>query len=279
MTVATSSVETIPRVLVVGGTDPSGAAGVGRDVKTLEGLGVYAALAVTAVTVQTSRSVSDVVALPASVVGAQMDAAIEEIGIDSIKTGMLANVDIVHAVADRVERLGASCRLVLDPVVAASSGRSLLSSEGIEALWARLIPRAALVTPNLHEAKLLTGVTIRSREEMSQAADQFLLRGANAVLIKGGHLVEFEPELEEVSDLLRTLDGEELWIQRAREVGPPCRGTGCTLASAIAAGLAEGYTLSHAVERARDAVSRAFRSALPLGLAARPLGSVRELVH
>jgi hydroxymethylpyrimidine/phosphomethylpyrimidine kinase len=269
-------VELPPRVLVVGGTDPTGGAGLARDLRTLEALGVHGSMAVTAVTVQTSRGVSDIVALPASVVGAQMDSAIEELGVDAIKTGMLASVDVVHAVAERVERLGSAARVVVDPVLTASSGRSLLGAEGVEALVERLLPRAALLTPNLPETARLTGLVVQSREDMSRAADELLSRGASAVLIKGGHLVDYEPELTEVADLLRTADGEEVWFERARQGGPGFRGTGCALASAIAGLLAEGFTLRGAVEGARDAVERAMLTAPLLGLAARPLGSARR---
>lgn len=267
-------IEIPPRVLVVGGTDPTSGAGLFRDVQTLSGLGVYVTGVVAAVTVQTSRSVSDVVALPASVVGAQMDAALEEIGTDVVKTGMLGTLDVVHAVADRVERLGAGARLVIDPVLVASSGRALLAADGVQAMLERLVPRAALVTPNLLEAERLTGIAVRSREDMGRAADVLLAHGASAVLIKGGHLPEFDPELDEIGDLLRTLDGDEFWITRSRRLGPSRRGTGCTLASAIAGGIALGLTLRDAVESARSALDRAWETAPPLGKKAGPLGFV-----
>ncbi len=261
-----------PRVLVVGGTDPTGGAGVTRDVATLSRLGVLSSVAVTAVTVQTSRGVSDVVVMPASVVGAQIDAAAIELGFDVVKTGMLCNVDIVHALADRLERLGSAARLVLDPVLSATSGRQLLGEEGRFALLERLVPRASLVTPNLPEAAVLSGRPVSSPEDMARAAEFFLARGASAVLIKGGHLVDAAPDRSTVVDLLRTLDGEELWLERTRRLGLPFRGTGCTLASAIAAGIAEGLTLRASVERARDVVERGMESAPLIGLAARPLG-------
>ncbi|HSC87068.1 MAG TPA: bifunctional hydroxymethylpyrimidine kinase/phosphomethylpyrimidine kinase [Polyangiaceae bacterium] len=271
-----ATVELPPRVLAVGGTDPTGGAGLVRDVRTLEALGVHAAAAVTAVTVQTSRGVTDVVALPASVVGAQIDAALAEPGVDAIKTGMLASFDIVQALADRVDRLGSGARLIVDPVLRSSSGRALLADDGRKLLVQRLLPAAALVTPNLAEAAELSGLTVENREGMSRAADQLLALGASAVLIKGGHLADYDDELDELADLLRTADGEEMWLVRERRRGMGFRGTGCTLASAIAALLAEGFTLRAAVEGGRDAVERAMLTAPLLGLAARPLGSARR---
>lgn len=256
-----------PRVLVVGGSDPSGAAGIEADIKTLTALGVFGAAAITAITVQNQHGVTDVMPLPASLVGAQMDAAIQDAPCDAIKVGMLATVDIVHALAERAARLGSSARLVIDPVLVSSSGRSLLSDDGKRALSEKLIPIAALVTPNIPEATALTGVQIASVEEMSLAADHLLARGAAAVLIKGGHLLDAHPDLEEITDLLRTADGEELRIVRPRKRlgkgSAEFRGTGCTLASAIAAGIAEGLTLRDAVERARDYLDCAMQQAGP----------------
>lgn len=252
----------VAAVLAIGGTDPTGAAGVAADLKTLSALGVYGAAAVTAVTVQTTEAVSDVVAMPASLVGAQIDAALVDVAVDAVKTGMLANVDIVHAVADRVERQGPGVRWIIDPVLASSSGRELLGADGRKALVERLIPRAALVTPNLGEASILTGIRIESAEHASMAADHFLALGASAVLIKGGHWPDLDPELEEVTDLLRTADGDEWRFTRPRLPGA-YRGTGCTLATAIAAHVAEGRTLRASVEQARDFLELAMRSGIP----------------
>lgn len=268
----------VAAVLVIGGTDPTGAAGVAADLKTLAALGVYGATAVTAVTVQTTAAVSDVVTMPASLVGAQIDAALVDVAVDAVKTGMLANVDIVHAVADRAERLGPGVRWIVDPVLASSSGRELLGTEGRQALVERLIPRAALVTPNLAEASILTGVRIESPKDASLAADHFLAMGASAVLIKGGHWPELDPELDEVTDLLRTADGDEWRFTRARLPGA-YRGTGCTLAAAIAAHVAEGRTLRASVEQARDFLERAMGQGIPSrrnGLVRLPMHRIRE---
>ena len=262
-TSSASLVEPGPRILAVGGSDPSGAAGIQADLKTLTALGVFGATAVTAVTVQNQRGVTDVMALPASLVGAQMDAAMADAPCEVLKTGMLASVDIVHAVADRLQSWGSATRLVLDPVLTSTSGRSLLGDDGRKALIERLIPGCALITPNLIEAQELTGQRIVAPEEIGILADHLLALGASAVLIKGGHLVDLDPEIDEVTDLLRTIDGEEIRFSRPRLPGPGWRGTGCSLASAIAAGVGEGLTLRSAVERACRFVELAMKESAP----------------
>jgi len=267
------------RVLCIGGTDPTGAAGLLLDQRVLAALGVHGAGVVTAVTVQTSRGVTDIVPMPASVVGAQIDAALEELGVLTIKTGMLASIDVVLAVANRVRRVGSQGRLVIDPVLGASSGRSLLSEDGRRALLSELVPLAALVTPNRLEAEALTGVSIRDVGDMGLAADHLLAAGAAAVLIKGGHL---DDTSESVVDLLRTADGDQHLCERPRVLGPGFRGSGCFLSTAIAALLAEGTSLVSAVEGARSQLDLAMRharatsppSALPLLLTPRPTGLI-----
>jgi hydroxymethylpyrimidine/phosphomethylpyrimidine kinase len=262
----------LARVLCVGGSDPSGAAGIQADLRVLARLGVFGTAAITAVTAQNQHGVTDVKPMPASLVGAQMDAALDDAPVDAVKTGMLANVDIVAQVIGRVRALGTSARLIVDPVLVSSTGRRLLDDDGLELLIKELLPLSALVVPNLPEAERLTGVTIANLDDMSIAVDHLLARGASAVLIKGGHLLGLEPELTEVTDILRTADGEEFRFVRPRIVGPELRGTGCTLASAVAAGIAEGLTLHSAVERARDDLelvmknSAACRSVRALGV-------------
>lgn len=250
------SLEPLPRVLAIGGSDPSGAAGIQADLRVLARMGVFGAAAITAVTAQNQHRVSDVMPLPASLVGAQIDAVLQDHPVDAIKVGMLGTVDIVGAVVDRVRALGAQSRLVLDPVLASSTGRSLLSDDGVTLLEKELLPLVAVLTPNIPEAERLTGRPIGSLADMSRAVDLLLARGVGAVLMKGGHLLEIEPELDEVTDILRTADGEELRLVRPRFRGPVLRGTGCTLASGLAAGIAEGLTLRAAVERARDHLER-----------------------
>lgn len=258
-----------PRVLAVGGTDPTGASGLAADLRALGALGIGAGSVVTAVTVQSRVGFQDSVVLPASVVGAELDAALADSEHDVLKTGMLASEDIVLAVADRVRARGSGLRLVLDPVLVSTTGRTLLSSDGVRALLARLLPLAALVTPNIPEAEALTGVRVRTLDDLRHATDILLAQGASAVLVKGGHLSEEVAEAagsepNEVRDWLRTQDGDEYVIRRERLGGSGFRGTGCTLAAAISGFLAEGFTLHRAVEEGRDYVERAMRRALLL---------------
>lgn len=258
-----------PRVLTVGGTDPTGASGLAADLRALGALGIGAGSVVTAVTVQSRVGFSDSVVLPASVVGAEIDAALSDTEYDVIKTGMLASEDIVRIIAERVRARGSRSRLVLDPVLVSTTGRTLLPTDAVRSLMAGLLPLAALVTPNVPEAEALTGVRVRSLDDVRHATDILLAHGASAVLMKGGHLSEEAAEAagsepNEVRDFLRTQDGDEYVIVRERLGGAGFRGTGCTLASAISGFLAEGFTLHRAVEEGRDYVERAMRRALLL---------------
>lgn len=258
-----------PRVLAVGGTDPTGASGLAADLRALGALGIGAGSIVTAVTVQNRVGFSDSVVLPASVVGAELDAALSDADYDVLKTGMLASEDIVVAVTERVRARGSGIRLVLDPVFVSTTGRTLLPSDAARTLLARLLPLAALVTPNVPEAEALTGVRVRTFDDLRRATDVLLAHGASAVLVKGGHLSQEAAEAagsepNEVRDWLRTQDGDEYVIARERLGGAGFRGTGCTLASAISGFLAEGFTLRRAVEEGRDYVERAMRRALLL---------------
>lgn len=254
------------RVLVIGGSDSGGGAGIQADLKTVTALGAYASCAITALTAQNTLGVSDVMGVPSRMVAAQIDAVLSDIGADVIKTGMLYNASITALVAERCARLAPQLQLIVDPVVVSSTGHELLSAEGREVLLEQLVPLAALVTPNAPEAALLTGVNIESRTDFSRAADLLLARGASAVLIKGGHL-----EGETVVDVLRTIDGDETVFEGARVATTSTHGTGCTLASAIAAGVAEGLTLRDAVARARQFVVQALTHAPGLGKGIGPL--------
>jgi hydroxymethylpyrimidine/phosphomethylpyrimidine kinase len=268
------------RVLVVGGSDSSGGAGIQADLKTITMLGGYAASAITALTAQNTVEVSEVMGVPARMVSAQIASVVSDIGVDVVKTGMLYSAAIVAAVAEACRTLAPRAQLILDPVVVSSTGHELLSREGRETMIEQLLPRAALVTPNVPEATLLTGVTIERPADLGKAADVLLALGAYAVLMKGGHLGG-----DHVVDLLRTADGTELSFESARIDSRSTHGTGCTLASAIAAGVAEGLTLRDAIQQARDYVYEAIRSAPGLGKGfgplnhAHPLGSRDPATH
>jgi hydroxymethylpyrimidine/phosphomethylpyrimidine kinase len=254
----------------VGGTDPTGAAGLDADMRAASSVGVFGCGVVTAVTVQTSLGVTDVVAMPASVVSAQLDAALAETEASVLKTGMLVGQDIVRAVAQSSGRK-ANIRLVIDPVIASSSGRSLLDEGGTKLLMEMLLPRAALVTPNVLELGLLTRVEGEGRAAMELGADHLLLLGAAAVLIKGGHASDEGDG--QVHDLFRTADGDGEWISRPRREGS-FRGTGCTLGAAIAARLALGTTLKDAVLGARQHLEQAMLEATPGAFSTALLGPV-----
>jgi hydroxymethylpyrimidine/phosphomethylpyrimidine kinase len=252
-----------PRLLVIAGSDSSGGAGVQADLKTAQAFGVYAQTAVTAVTVQNTHGVTHVHPLPAVTVRAQIDAALSDIGADAIKIGMLGNGEIAAAVADALE--GSSIPLVLDTVLIASSGAPLLDDDGIAVLKERLLRRAALVTPNLPEVEALTGIYPQSEHRLRNAAMVFKLLGANHVLFKGGH-----GEGPILRDVLWT-GGEFLPFEAARQETPHTHGTGCTLATAIACGLAQQMPLNEAVARAHAYVQEAIRTAPRLGQGAGPL--------
>lgn len=259
--------ETLGRVLIIAGSDPTGGAGLQADIKTVTALGGYAAAAVTAITVQDTEGVKAVHPLPPDLVRAQIKAVLNDIGADAVKTGMLATAPLVEAVAAALAATAAP--LVVDPVLRAKDGTPLLDAPGLAALKARLLPRAALLTPNIPEAEALAGRAIRDAEGMTQAAEALRALGPQAALVKGGHL-----EGPEVADLLLDADGA-LWLSAPRQATRHSHGTGCTLASAIAVGLAQGLSLREAASRAHAFVQEAIRNAPGLGRGHGPLGHGR----
>jgi hydroxymethylpyrimidine/phosphomethylpyrimidine kinase len=253
-------------VLIIAGSDPSGGAGLQADIKTVTALGAYAAAAVTAITVQDTEGVKAVHPLPPELVRAQIKAVLEDIGADAVKLGMLANAPIVEAVAAALEDSETRAPLVVDPVLRAKDGTPLLDTPGITSLKSALFPRAALITPNLAEAAKLSGALIRSEDDMRKAAGRLRALGPKAVLVKGGHLAG-----SEAADLLLDAEGEA-WFRAPRHETRHTHGTGCTLASAIATGLAQGLALREAVARAHAFVQEALRAAPGLGRGHGPLG-------
>jgi hydroxymethylpyrimidine/phosphomethylpyrimidine kinase len=257
---------TKPRVLAVAGSDSGGGAGIQADIKTITMLGGYAMTAVTALTAQNTLGVEEVMLVEPRFVAQQMRVVLSDIGADAIKTGMLGSAKVVEAVAGICESLAAGVPLIVDPVMIAKGGASLLDKGAVDALILRLLPLASLVTPNVPEAEVLTGLKIRTHADMARAADAILGLGPSAVLMKGGHL-----EGDTLVDILRTADGEEHRFEGPRIASRSTHGTGCTLASAIAAGVAEGLTLQGAVRRARDYVVRGIQQAPGLGHGHGPL--------
>jgi hydroxymethylpyrimidine/phosphomethylpyrimidine kinase len=255
-----------PIALSIAGSDSSGGAGIEADLKTFSALGVYGACVITALTAQNTKGVSAIHAVPAELVAAQMDAVFSDLDVGATKIGMLANASIVEAVASGLDRHAAR-NVVLDPILAASSGAELLRADALDALRL-LIPRARLLTPNLFEAAALLEVPMAQDEnEMRVQAEKLLTLGAGAVLLKGGH----GGGVESV-DLLA--EGESCARFAASRVATKnTHGTGCTLASAVAAGLAKGLSLNDAVDEAKNYVTAAIAAAdrLHIGTGRGPL--------
>lgn len=247
------------RVLIVAGSDSGGGAGIQADLKAVTALGAYGATAITALTAQSTRGVFGVHAAPPAFIAQQMELVLEDIGADAIKTGMLHSAEVIRVVREVIDRLAPAVPLVVDPVMVAKGGARLLQPEAEGALRELLLPRAALLTPNLPEAEALLGERIEGVDAMRRAAEALLRMGPAAVLLKGGHA-----EGPAVVDVLRTAEGERLFEDPRIETRAT-HGTGCTLASAIAAGLAQGLGLVDAVARARRYLRAAILSAPGLG--------------
>ncbi len=253
-----------PCVLTVAGSDSGGGAGIQADLKTFMMQGCYGLSVITALTAQNTRAVSAIEAPSPSFVAAQLRAVLDDFPIGAAKTGMLFSAPIIEAVAGELS--AKDFPLVVDPVCVAQSGTRLLLPEAVEALKARILPLADLVTPNRQEAELLAEMEIRTPEDAREAMERLLGRGAKAVLLKGGH---FEPENEAgeavLTDWLLTADGQVRGLVRPHVSTRNTHGTGCTLAAAIAAHLGLGKPLPQAVEAARDYLQLALRAAYDLG--------------
>jgi hydroxymethylpyrimidine/phosphomethylpyrimidine kinase len=262
----------VKRLLVIAGSDSSGGAGIQADLKTAQAFGVYAQTAITAVTVQDTNRVYSVNPVSPAIVRAQIDAALGDIGADAIKIGMLGNAAIAAAVADALaEKKYSDIPLVLDTVILSSSGAALLDDEGIKVLKQRLIPRAALVTPNFPECEALTGMLPDTEHRLRNAAMAFKLMGAEHVLFKGGHGAPADKKNGGMlCDVLWSGD-ECIRFEAPRQDTRHTHGTGCTLATAIACGLAQGQSLIDSVSRAHVYVQNAIRTAPGLGSGSGPL--------
>jgi len=252
------------RVLIIAGSDSGGGAGVQADIKTVTALGGYAATAITAITVQNTVGVTGVHPVPLDIIEAQARAVLDDIGADAIKTGMLGDVATVELVARLLD--GATgIPAVIDPVMVAKGGASLLETRAVEAVKTLLVPRAALLTPNAPEAEALTGLAVTTHDGQRRAGEALLALGARVVLMKGGHVAG-----ERVVDILMTADGETLF-EGERIDTRHTHGTGCTLASACATGLAQGLPLTAAVARAWAYVHEAMLRAPGFGAGHGPL--------
>ena len=253
------------RVLIVAGSDSGGGAGIQADIKTVTALRGFAMTAVTALTAQNTLGVFGVVGIEPAFIAEQMRVVLDDIGADAIKTGMLHNSAVIEAVCRVIEEKAPDLPLVVDPVMFAKGGHALLEPEAMTVLRERLLPLATVVTPNIPEAESLTGLTIASVGDMAAAAEQLGKMGTASVLIKGGHLAG-----DTLTDFLYDNGGVNRWDD-SRIKTPHTHGTGCTLASAIATGLAQGLSLDNAVDRARSYVRLAILRAPGFGHGHGPL--------
>jgi len=253
------------RVLIIAGSDSGGGAGIQADIKSVTAMGAFAMTAITALTAQNTLGVHGVVPIEPAFITRQIEVVLTDIGADAIKTGMLHSAEVIAAVAASLRVRARGAPLVVDPVMVAKGGHRLLLGDAEAALRDTLLPMAALVTPNLPEAEVLTGLPVRVEADMRRAAERLARLGASAVLMKGGHL-----EGDRVVDLLY-YEGRMERFEDARIASRSTHGTGCTLASAIAACIAQGMPLVEAVVRARAYVRRAIETAPGYGRGHGPL--------
>jgi len=254
------------RVLICAGSDSGGGAGIQADIKAVTALGGFAMTAITALTAQNTLGVQGVMGVPPDFIRLQIRLVLEDLGADAFKTGMLADSATIEAVCDALAQYGPGIPLVADPVMVAKGGHPLLAPEAVTTLTARLLPMASVITPNIPEAEALSGLSITDVAGMHRAAERLLATGVRAVLLKGGHGTDAV-----VTDLLATAEGTETFESPRLETRHT-HGTGCTLASALACGLAQGMTLHDAVIRARAYVRAAMLAAPGFGGGHGPLG-------
>ncbi len=253
----------IPSVVSIAGSDSSGGAGIQADIKTIEAMGLFAQTAITALTAQNTMGVSGVHDVPADFVAAQIDAVFNDIRPDAVKIGMVSQPDVVCTIADALRRHGAR-NIVVDPVMVSTSGSRLMREDAESVLVSELCVLASVVTPNIPEAEVLSGMRVATKPQMEAAALAISERCGAAVLVKGGHGVS------DADDVLAT-HGAVHWLKGSRIDNPNTHGTGCTLSSAIACGLARGDTIEQACRRAKTYISHALESQLDLGTQSGPL--------
>jgi hydroxymethylpyrimidine/phosphomethylpyrimidine kinase len=259
----------LPVALTIAGSDSGGGAGIQADLKTFAALGVHGTSAITAITAQNTLTVTDILELPVAMIRAQIDAVVEDLGVQAAKTGMLSSAEIIEAVADEIEahRIG---NLVVDPVMVAKGGARLLREDAVDALRTRLLPLAAVLTPNLPEVEVLLGRRVATLAQRRQAARDLVALGARAVVVKGGHA---DGEAIDVYWDGATL--EELPAQRLATANT--HGSGCVFSAAIAAGLATGLDPLTAVREAKEFISGAIEFALELGTGHGPVNPMFRL--
>ena len=250
--------------LSIAGSDSSGGAGIQADLKTMTMNGVYAMSAVTALTAQNTTGVTAILNVPAEFLAKQIDAVFEDIRPDAVKIGMVSSAELIETIAKRLCAHHA-VNIVVDPVMIATSGARLIDPAAVSALKEKLLPIARVVTPNIPEAEVLSGMKLETKQDMETASKQICAQYRCAVLCKGGH------SLNDANDLLCTPDGTLRWFEGKRIDNPNTHGTGCTLSSAIAANLAKGAPLDEAIRRAKEYLSGALADMLDLGHGSGPM--------
>lgn len=249
--------------LTIAGSDPSGGAGIQADIKTMTMNGVYAMSVITALTAQNTTGVKGIFEVSPEFLKDQMDAVFEDIVPDAVKIGMVSSAKLIRVIAEGLDYYGVK-KLVVDPVMVSTSGSRLLEEQAIRTLTGELFPMASLVTPNIPEAELLSGIRISRKEDMEEAARIINEKFGCAVLLKGGHRVN------DANDLLYE-KGAGCWFEGKRVDNPNTHGTGCTLSSAIAANLAKGFSLGESVSRGKEYISKALGAMLDLGKGSGPM--------
>lgn len=255
--------------LTIAGSDSSGGAGIQADIKTITLNGVYAMSAVTALTAQNTTGVAGIFEVTPEFLGQQIDAVLTDIPADAVKIGMVSSSELISVIATKLKEYNAK-NIVVDPVMVSTSGSRLMKEEALKTLENELIPLATVITPNIPEAEILSGMKIQNSDDMTTAAIKVGDRFGCAVLLKGGHSVS------DADDLLYH-NGSSKWFRGKRINNPNTHGTGCTLSSAIAANLAKGCELEAAVERAKEYISGALAAMLDLGKGSGPMNHAFDL--
>jgi len=255
--------------LTIAGSDCSGGAGIQADLKTMTMNGVYAMSAITALTAQNTTGVRAIQESTPEFLGQQIDAVFEDIYPDAVKIGMVSSSELICVITDRL-RVHKAKNIVVDPVMVATSGSALMKTDAVQTLIREMLPLAALVTPNIPEAQVLSGLTITGKDDMIMAAKKISEECHCAVLLKGGH------SINDANDLLYA-NGNAVWFTGKRIDNPNTHGTGCTLSSAIAANLAKGYSLADSVQKAKDYICGALAAMLDLGQGSGPMDHAFDL--
>lgn len=251
------------KVLTIAGSDCSGGAGIQADIKTITAHKMYAMSAITALTAQNTTGVYGIFEATPEFVGQQLDCIFQDIRPDAVKIGMVSNIEIIEAIAQKLRQYQA-VNIVVDPVMVSTSGSKLLSDNAIDALKMHLFSLATVITPNIPEAEVLTGLSIKSKEDMQEAAEEIAKVTCGYVLVKGGHL-------EDCADDLLYIKGNTYWFESPKIDNPNTHGTGCTLSSAIACNLASGLDIVESVKKAKEYITGALRANLKLGKGRGPL--------